>query len=274
MSEQSSNSDGQAAKAKAGATAAEIQRSAISDGLELVTVASRPMVTLGFSYSSPADPVASVILIEGGPGNPAFDLDRTDGRSSGGDGFLVKSEGFFRDEGFAVTLMRAPSDQGEKMAGAFRNGTEHVRDAEAVIDFLKSQSSARVWLVGMSLGSGSAGNIVVNSSKIDGGAVFVSSVSDEGEHGVTPARFRAMHNIVHPVLAVAHEKDACPSARPECANDIIAKCEKAPAKEIKLFSGGLNQGEHPCRPLTYHTYFGIEQEVAHYISGFNKANSQ
>ncbi|MFP6571496.1 MAG: hypothetical protein VB674_02655 [Vicinamibacterales bacterium] len=82
-----------------------------------------------------------------------------------------------------------------------------------------------------------------------------------------------MEKIVHPVLAVAHEKDVCPSAWPECAQELIAKCEKAPVKEAKLFSGGLNHGEHPCRPLTHHTYFGTEQEVVRYISGFIKANS-
>ncbi len=40
------------------------------------------------------------------------------------------------------------------------------------------------------------------------------------------------------------------------------------------FDGGRSVGSHPCRPRTYHTFYGIEDKVVAGIAQFIKANTK
>ena len=56
-----------------------------------------------------------------------------------GKNFLVRTSPQFVQQGMAVAIADAPSDQPNGMSVGFRNSPEHVQDIRKVIDFLDTQ---------------------------------------------------------------------------------------------------------------------------------------
>ena len=236
---------------------------------ELVTLKTRPGVTLQFLLIEPDKPVASVILLEGGRGNL-----KLSGTGVGLDaGFLAASRNKFAAHDLIVALVDAPSDRkGERgMPGGFRSSRKHVEDIDAVVAWLKRKFPLPVWLVGVSRGTQSAAHVAIRSNVGIAGLVLTSSMTAVSDKSV-PVTSMKLKSITVPTLVVAHKGDGCRYTPAEGAEEIKRGLTNAPTVEVRYFEGGREAGSDPCKPRTHHTYYGIEDEVVAAIAGFVKAN--
>ncbi len=240
----------------------------------LITLHTRPGVTLGFLLIRPPRPVASVILLEGGPG--VLDLSSPSGgpRVGRSAGFLAASRHTFANHDLVVALVDAPSDKRGRrgmLAGGFRGSDAHVTDIDAVVAWLRTEVGLPVWLIGISIGSRSATRIAIHGTQALDGLVLASS-STNPPPGLPSITDFGLENITVPTLAVAHTHDACPGTPPAGAEKIVQGLVHAAQAEARYFDGGQSVGGHPCRPRTYHTFYGIEDTVIASIAQFIKAN--
>lgn len=230
---------------------------------ERIKLPTRPEVVQSFLYRQSKDPVASVILLEGGPG-VIDDTKRFPG-------FLQGSRSLFAGHGFSVALVDAPSDRPNGLRGGFRWSYEHVQDIETVVRWLKERNNVPVWLVGVSLGTQSVAWIGSSTREKLGGLVLASSKTRGKGRSVLEME---LQKIRVPTLIVHHKEDACRGTPPSGTKLILERLKNAPQAEVKLFDGGYDERNRPCSPGTPHTFNGIESEVVTAISEFIKANSK
>ncbi len=239
---------------------------------ELVTLKTRPGVTVEFLLIKPDKLVASVVLLEGGFGN----LNLSGTRVGNDDGFLAASRDEFAARGLIVALVDAPSDRkgGRGMPPPFRNTRKHVKDIDAVIAWLKRKAPVPVWLVGVSRGPQSAVHVAIRSKEGIGGLVLASSMATVSERDKSvPVPSMSLDRITVPTLVVAHKRDGCEHTSPKGAEEITRGLTNASTVEVMYFEGGSEVGEDPCKPRTHHTFYGMEDEVVAAIAGFITANS-
>ena len=94
--------------------------------------------TQKFIFLKPKNPVASVILFEGGVGQ--LELGLTGGKpqpSINPNGFLVRNRVLFARHGLNVAVIDSPSDLPNGLYQMDRISDRHTIDMKAVIDFLK-----------------------------------------------------------------------------------------------------------------------------------------
>lgn len=253
---------------------AKIEIQTAKDRETLVTLKTRPGVEQQFILVKPEKPVASVILFAGGKG--ALNLSTFFGSPTinwGKNNFLVRTRGIFAKNGFLVAVVDAPSDQqsGNGMLYGFRNSTDHVKDVDHVISYLRRVADVPVWLVGTSRGTESATNIAINSKQHPNGLVLTSSMSVPNSKG-TPVTDMDLKRITIPTLVVANTDDGCRKTPPEGAKEIASMLTNSKKVEVKMFSGGDTPISKPCKAMSYHGFLGIEDEVVNYISEFIKTN--
>lgn len=242
----------------------------------LITLHTRPGVTVSFVLIRPPKPVASVILLEGGRGILDLSSGASGPRVGRSAGFLASSRYRFADRGLVVALVDAPSDKRGRrgmLESGFRGSDAHVRDVDAIVAWLKKQVGLPVWLVGISIGSRSAARIAIHGKEALDGLILASS-STNPPRGIPSITAFSLETITVPTLTVAHKQDGCPGTPPEGARKIVQALVNAKKAEARYFEGGQSVGSHPCRPHTYHTFYGIEDEVVAGISQFIKANTK
>ena len=134
----------------AGFAAEASSKSSISPSTVLVQLETRPGVELKFLLIKPDNPIAVIVLLEGGPGK--LPLTTVSGKPTikRGMGFLVRSREDFARHGFMVVLVDAPSDK-KRMAPIIRTSNEYAQDLGAVVSYLNKKTNLSLWLVGMSL---------------------------------------------------------------------------------------------------------------------------
>ena len=232
---------------------------------ERITLSTRPEVMQSFLYQQSKNPVASVILFEGGPG----EIDD----SKRFPGFLQGSRRLFAGKGFSVATVEPPSDRGGDLRGrdAFRLSEEHLQDVEAIIRWLKKQAHVPVWLVGVSLGTQSVAWIGSSTREKLGGLVLASSKTRGRGRSVLEME---LHKIRVPTLIVHHKEDACPGTPLSATKLILESLKNSPQADAKIFDGGYDEGNRPCIPGGPHTFNGIESEVVTVIYAFITANSK
>ena len=243
---------------------------------ELITLETRQGVQQKFILAESENADASLILFAGGKG--ALDLYKGvfggPGMMWGKNNFLVRSRDKFFKHGFNVATVDAPSDQqGKKgMLGGFRDSAEHVEDIDAVISYLKNQFNKPVWLIGTSRGVESAANVALNTQAGIDGVVFTSSMTEENNSGISLPEM-PLQNITVPVFITHHKDDGCWKTTPEGAKRIESMLTSAKAVELKLYEGGSESSNKPCKAMTHHGYLGIEQQVVDDIAIFIKKHS-
>jgi len=235
---------------------------------QIVTLDTRPKVTLDFLLIEPDKPVASVILFEGGGGDLRFS-----GTNVGHKGFLAASRDKFAARGFIVALVDAPSDKKGNggMPAGFRNTGAHVKDIDSVVTWLKRRHVLPVWFIGVSRGTQSAAYVAIHGDEGIGGLVLASSMAKVPDKSM-PIPSMNLERIAVPTLLVAHQSDGCKHTPPKGAEEIKRGLTNAATVEVRYFEGGRVAGGDPCKPLSYHTFYGIEDEVVAAIAGFIKAN--
>jgi len=254
-----------------------VQASEDIDIKELVEVESRPGVEQKFILLAPKNPVASAILIGGGPGN--YGMYESFGKPTiKNDGnFLVRTRKDFAKEGLAVAVIDICSDLKKSKKGmtvAWRMGDKHLRDIQAVAVHLKKKFGVPVWVVGTSRGTWSTINAAINLNDYLHGFVVTSSITQRPKaksfkHGILDM---SLDQVILPALIVAHKNDKCFFSPPNNSDLIKTKLTNSPRVEVKFFSGGKHPKTKACKPLSQHGFYGIEKEVVEYISQFIMSN--
>jgi hypothetical protein len=142
---------------------------------EVRTIPSRPGVTQSFLLVRPAAaPRAVVVLFAGGHG-----VVNVRARRLGLAGnFLVRNRARFAGHGLLVAVFDTPSDRADGRDG-FRTTAAHAADVRAVIEALRAEAAAPVWLVGTSMGTVSAASAAARLAGAGGpdGLVLTSTVT-------------------------------------------------------------------------------------------------
>jgi pimeloyl-ACP methyl ester carboxylesterase len=240
-------------------------------GGETVKLETRPGVSVEFRYTGRDDATAAVILSEGGGGKVNL-------RSAASDnGILSRHRDRFATHGLAVALMNAPPDQKKFKGGMspkFRRTKKHLRDVDAVVAWMKQKTGLPVWLVGVSNGTVTASYYAIHGNHDLAGVALLSSITEAGSSKVHKSIVDfGLDKLRVPVLVLAHEKDGCKHTPASGAARIVKALTASPNAESKVFSGGRTKGGEPCRPRSYHTFYGIEDEVVAAIADFIEANT-
>ena len=151
----------------------------------LISVNTRPDVTISYWWMPRDGATATFVLFSGGTGGIGY----REGAPKSGN-FLIRSRDEFAKAGFNVALMGNPSDM-PKLTPVFRQSSEHFADVRAVIQDIRTHSSAPVWLVGTSQGtiSAAAAGIDLGPCKAPGGSSTKSDGFDFA-HVPTPWAWR------------------------------------------------------------------------------------
>jgi len=243
--------------------------SAIAANGGIVSLKVRPGASVDFLVVEPKNAFAAVVLFEGGGGTPDLQF-------PGGRGFINTSRNRFAENGLAFSLIDAPSDQRRFLGGMhplFRKSEAHAKDIAAVVAWMKKKTKLPVWVVGISMGTYSAASYAVRGHRDIAGVVLLSSSTRPpvGGRGILDLN---LDRIQVPLLAIAHNDDACPGTPPVGAIEIVRAAASSPNAKAKSFAGGEDAGRRPCFPETPHTFFRIEEEVISAIAKFIRANTK
>jgi len=210
-------------------------------------------------YSSPAKPVAVVVMFPGGSGDIGL---RENGRIDYRDNFVVRTRLLWVKRGYAVCVSDAIDHA--NLRGE-RSSAQYAAVILELIEFVRSQAPAPVFLLGTSQGSIAAMNGAAHiSSGLIAGVVLTESVSRLGGSGETV--FSASpENVRVPALVVANRADRCVVATPEAAPQIAAAMSNSPSVRVVFVNGGKVGSTSACGSLTPHGYFGIETPVVDLI---------
>jgi pimeloyl-ACP methyl ester carboxylesterase len=208
-----------------------------------VDLPSRPGVTEPIYVTEVPSPKANIILFPGGNGLVAAVRNN----------FLLRVAPRFVAAGMTIVVFDSPSDQPRGMERSFRVSPQHTSDIAAAIAWLKSRSSAPIWLVGTSNGSISAAEGATLGPPVHG-VVLTSSVWQTGMQQTPLAQIRV------PVLVVHNRDDSCRVSPYSDTSSAMAAMRQAPFKELLTVSGGSLRGD-PCEAVSPHGYVGIEDQV-------------
>jgi pimeloyl-ACP methyl ester carboxylesterase len=223
---------------------------------EIVTIDSRPNVTVSFAVTRPdTEPKVAAILFAGGNGK----LRLWQGRGLRTNNFLVRSRGLFAKGGVLVVTVDAPSDRREEGLDDFRDSAEHRTDITAVLRWLRAQTRVPVWLIGTSRGTVSVAHLAARLP-VDG-AVFTASVTRASRRRPATVYEGDLENMKMPVLLAHHREDLCGVTPVANVPDVAGRLRNAVKTETLLFEGGKPPESGACQARSAHGFFGIEDEV-------------
>lgn len=138
-----------------------------------------------------------------------------------------------------------------------------------MLDFVKKQSAAPVWIVGTSRGpiSATAMAVKVQDTAISG-LVLTSSVVSYRKPGAVPKQDLAAIKVL--VLVFHHSKDACVHCQPREVPAVLKGFSNAPIKKLIFVDGGANPTGDVCAGQHWHGFIGMKKEAVDTISGWLK----
>ena len=204
---------------------------------------------------------ATVFLFPGGGGG----FGKVEDGKPTSNNFLVRSAPYFTANGFNVAIFGRPSDS-DDLDYADRISDTHMTDVRKVLDFVKTQSVAPVWIVGTSRGTISATATAIHVQSDIAGLVLTSSVVNYKKPGAVPKQDLAAIKV--PVLVFHHSKDACIQCRPDEVPAAFKGFRNAPIKKLVFVDGGANPTGDVCAGLHHHGFKGMEKEAVDTISGW------
>jgi hypothetical protein len=232
----------------------------------LVTIPTRPGVTLSFDVVTPASaPSHAVILLAGSNGK--LGLTSTGMAPGAAQNFVVRTRQAYAAAGFAAAVPDTPSDHPQGTTGQFRSSQADALDMQALVAWLKGQWSVPVWMVATSRGTISAANAAARS-KTDApdGVVLTSCVTvDPGDAGQDSLANVDLAAIRAPVEAIDHRQDGCP-ASPFANAQAMATARGWPFVPV---DGGVEAPDaDPCGPLSHHGFDGLDAQVVADVVAF------
>jgi len=234
----------------------------------IVTLETRPQVTLRLLLIQPPRPKAAAILFLGGAGAVGIYPMRLEN----GGGLLAQGREAFAQEGLIVALPDLPSDQdGPFGLTGFRTSADHAQDAAAIVHLLRERAHVPVWAVGASRGSVSAANAgarLAGSDRPDG-VVLISSLLVPAGAADSDVLFNLpLEQLRGPVLIVHHEQDACSSTPFGELPRLVRALAHASPLDVKTFTGGGPPAGPPCTARHHHGFVGQVPEVTHAVAAW------
>ena len=226
----------------------------------VVDLPTRPDVTTRLFWAPATGATATVLLFPGAGGGfgPVVN-----GHAMSHN-FLVRTAPNFLAHHLNVAIFGRPSDS-RSLGYADRISDAHLTDVRKVIDYLKTQSSAPLWIVGTSRGTISAAATVIHlQDAAIAGLVLTSTVDSAKTAGSVPAQDLAAIRV--PVLLLHHRQDSCAICRPSDLPQILDKLTRAPVKKEMMVSGGANPTGDGCSPMNWHGFIGMEAQAVDIIS--------
>ncbi len=225
----------------------------------LFKVPTRPDVKTTLFWEPVEGAKATVFLFPGGGGG----FGKVEDGKPTSNNFLVRSASYFTANGFNVAIFGRPSDS-EDLDYADRISDTHMADVRKVLDFVKTQSAAPVWIVGTSRGTISATATAIHAQGDIAGLVLTSSVVNYKKPGAVPKQDLAAVKV--PVLMFHHSKDACIHCRPDEVPAAFKGFRNAAVKKLLFVDGGANPTGDVCAGQHWHGFIGMEREVVDMIS--------
>jgi len=227
----------------------------------LISVNTRPDVTISYWWMPKDGATATVVLFSGGAGGIGY----REGTPKSG--FLIRSRDEFAKAGFNVALMGNPSDM-PKLNPVFRQSSEHFADVRAVIQDIRAHSNTPVWLIGTSQGTISSAAAGIDLGPVVQGVVLTATLSGQQFGGSVSDL--ALNKLAVPVLVHQHAKDSCKLTPPYLAERLISKLTASPVKKYMEVDGGQNPTGPACEAFHYHGYIEMESEAVAQISAWIK----
>ncbi|WP_263832169.1 alpha/beta hydrolase [Sulfurospirillum oryzae] len=230
----------------------------------IIDVPTRSSVSERLLVLTPESFKAVVVLFAGGHGGLQLS---SEGKFGWGEGnFLTRSRELFAKEELMVVIVDAPSDrQHEPYLSGFRQTKEHVQDINAVLAWVKTQTTAPIWLVGTSRGTQSVAYIATENSSDIHGIVLTSSILSDAKSNAVPEM--KLERLQMPVLVVHHRNDGCSLCSFDLTPSLMNKLTSTSTKELLAIEGGQTKGD-PCNAFGYHGFNGVEQEAVTKISNW------
>ena len=241
------------------------------DAERTVTIDTREGNRQSFLLLNPAEVQANVILFAGGSG--ILDIDEY-GLGRGETNFLVRSRSRFAHNNLAVAVVDASSAYKSFNDGlsGFRSSESHARDIQSVIEYMRRLNQKPVTVIGTSRGTISAASTAAHLDT-NGPDAVVLTASVTGVSSRRPERIFdvPLPKIIAPVLLAHHKRDDCKVTPHSGMKRIKKKLKNAASVVLKSFKGGGDKGGNPCRGLTHHGFYKMEDEVVDFISSWIKS---
>ena len=235
----------------------------------MVTLTTRPGVTVSMLLTAPAGPPkAVVVLLAGGDGAVGVGGQPDAPKLRAAGNFLVRSRAEFARNGLLAAVVDVPSDHSGGMNPAFRAGPEHAADLGAVVAHLKAQAGAPVWLVGTSMGTISAAGAAIHLGHAIDGVVLSSIITRlyyPPRGGVSGLE---LDKVVVPVMLVGNDRDQCEFTPSDEGQALADRLTASPRVGRKRFNGGDLPRGPACEAYSYHGFLGIEAQVVDAIAEF------
>lgn len=192
----------------------------------------------------PAKPVASLILLTGGPGRVG--IDEYGGVTSGGGNQLVRTRDAYAAKGFAVLV----PDVGFDLSALVTTMAAIKRPVTVVGTSRGTQRAAK------GLAAGAKPDRLVLTS----GFLAPASGPDDTVMSILgdPSR-------LPPTLVVHHRSDGCRVTRPEGVEPF--KQWAGSRVTVRWLDGGTSEG-NPCEAFAHHGFNGLDGAVVSAVAGF------
>ncbi len=253
--------------------ATEIPLQPPAPGRSIVTLETRPGVTVRLLLVQPGRPLASALIFPGGTGAVGIHPARVEN----GDGLLLRERERFAAQGILVAIADLSSDHdGPGGLTGLRTTEQHAEDAVVTIRFLRRRSPVPVWVVGASRGTASAVNAaarIEGPSRPDGIVLVSSLLRTQGEADRDGVFEVPLERVRGPVLLVHHEQDACPATSVSDLPRLMQALRNARPLEVRRYSGGGPVLGAPCTAQHHHGFVGLEVQVVSDIGDWIVAHS-
>jgi len=144
-----------------------------------------------------------------------------------------------------------------------RYSGDHIDRIRSVVEEYRQRTGKPIWLYGHSLGARAVGAFLKDpeNERLIAGAIFSA--------GQTPSIDRPV-NI--PILIIHNDQDACSYTPVSSSISFYEEAKKLNKNktELKIVSGGTNQGDVCTSYKSTHAYYGIQYQVTNAIDAFIK----
>ena len=206
-----------------------------------------------------AKPKAVVLLFIGGDG--VLDL-KPDG-STTKENPLNRSAGQWKSYGINSVLVDSPYDLGDARRGNVRGKSEHLSRVESVVNYYRNKFNLPVWIFGHSMGTVTAIQFANQSER----SAAITGIIIAGTH--IGENLNA--SFSKPVMAIHHQKEACPATPISASESIIKGRSKETKSELVMIDGGEDVGK-ACMGLAYHGFNKVEDKVVSAAAKFILGN--